>query len=133
MGEKMADDEGTDVDITHDVFLIHANEPSEDKQFALNKLKPLLEEQGLKVLTHDEEFQGGQVVLENIARPVRKCRKSIIVLTKHSNESPWCSLELLLALEKSHRHNVMSLIVLRKGHSVEERLVSIAICNYPST
>ena len=30
----MADDEGTDVDVTHDVFLIHANEPSEDKEFA---------------------------------------------------------------------------------------------------
>ena len=120
----MADDEGTDVDVTHDVFLIHANEPTEDKEFALNKLKPLLKEQGLKVLTDDEEFQGGQVVLDNIARAVRRCRKSVIVLTKDSNKSPWCSLELLLALEKSHRHNVMSLVVLRKGHSVEEGLVS---------
>ena len=120
----MADDEGTDVDVTHDVFLIHANEPSEDKEFALNKLKPFLKEQGLKVLTDDEEFQGGQVVLDNITRAVRRCRKSVIVLTKGSNESPWCSLELLLALEKSHRHNVMSLVVLRKGHSVEEGLVS---------
>lgn len=118
----MADDEGTDVDITHDVFLIHANEPNEDKVFALLKLKPLLEGRNLKVLVDEEDFQGGETVFSNIAKAVRRCRKSLIVLTEHSRESPWCSLELLLALEKSHRHNIMSVVVLRKGNSVEQQL-----------
>lgn len=118
----MADDEGTDVDITHDVFLIHANEPNEDKVFALLKLKPLLEGRKLKVLVDEEDFQGGETVFSNIAKAVTRCRKSLIVLTEHSRESPWCSLELLLALEKSHRHNIMSVVVLRKGNSVEQQL-----------
>lgn len=118
----MADDEGTDVDITHDVFLIHANEPKEDKVFALLKLKPLLERQNLKVLVDEDDFLGGETVFTNIARAVRRCRKSLIVLTEHSRESPWCSLELLLALEKSHRRNIMSVVVLRKGNSVEQQL-----------
>uniref|UniRef100_K1QGG9 Uncharacterized protein n=1 Tax=Magallana gigas TaxID=29159 RepID=K1QGG9_MAGGI len=118
----MAYDEGTDVDITHDVFLIHANEPKEDKVFALLKLKPLLERQNLKVLVDEEDFLGGETVFTNIARAVRRCQKSLIVLTEHSRESPWCSLELLLALEKSHRRNIMSVVVLRKGNSVEQQL-----------
>lgn len=121
----MADDEGTDVDITHDVFLIHANEPKEDKVFALLKLKPLLERQNLKVLVDEEDFLGGETVFTNIARAVRRCQKSLIVLTEHSRESPWCSLELLLALEKSHRRNIMSVVVLRKGNSVEQQLVTL--------
>lgn len=58
----MADDEGTDVDITHDVFLIHTNEPKEDKEFALLKLKPLLEGQNLKVLVDEEDFKAGEPV-----------------------------------------------------------------------
>lgn len=118
----MADDEGTDVDITHDVFLIHANEPKEDKVFALLKLKPLLEGRNLKVLVDEDDFPGGGSVFLNIARAVRRCRKSLIVLTEHSRESRWCSLELLLALEKSHRRNIMSVVVLRKGNSVEQQL-----------
>lgn len=119
----MADDEGTDVDITHDVFLIHANEPKEDREFALSKLKPLLEGQNLKVLVDENDFKSGEPVLLNIAIAVRRCRKSLIVLTKHSRESQWCSLELLLALEKSHSRNIMSVVVLRKGNSVEQQLV----------
>lgn len=118
----MADNEGTDVDVTHDVFLIHANEPMEDREFALLKLKPLLEGKNLRVLVDEEDFQGGEPVLSNIARAVRRCRKSLIVLTEHSRESPWCSLELLLALEKSHRRNIMSVVVLRKGNSIEQQL-----------
>lgn len=119
----MADDDGTDVDITHDVFLIHTNEPKEDREFALLKLKPLLEGQNLKVLVDEEDLKAGEPVFLNIARAVIQSRKSLIVLTKHSRESQWCSLELLLALEKSHRRNVMSVIVLRKGNSVEQQLV----------
>ncbi|XP_065925261.1 uncharacterized protein [Magallana gigas] len=125
----MADDEGTDVDITHDVFLIHANEPKEDKEFALLKLKPLLERQNLKVLVDEEDFRAGECVLSSIARAVRQCRKSLMVLTKHSQESPWCSLELQMALEKSQRHNIMSVVVLRKGNSVEQE-VALDILNY---
>lgn len=120
----MADDEGTDVDITHDVFLIHTNEPKEDREFALLKLKPLLEGQNLKVLVDEEDFKAGEPVFLNLARAVIQSRKSLIVLTKHSRESQWCSLELLLALEKSHRRSFMSVVVLRKGNSSEQQLVN---------
>lgn len=39
----MADDEGIDVDIIYDVFLIYVNELKEDKVFVLLKLKLLFE------------------------------------------------------------------------------------------
>ncbi|XP_062571123.1 uncharacterized protein LOC134233144 [Saccostrea cucullata] len=115
----MAEDEGTDVDITHDVFLIHANDPPEDRDFALKTVKHLLESKGLKVMTDEDNFLGGQKVFDNIALAIRSCRKSLIILTEHSHKSPWCSLELLMALEKSHRRNIMSVVVLWKGNSVE--------------
>ncbi|XP_048746643.2 stimulator of interferon genes protein-like isoform X2 [Ostrea edulis] len=115
----MADDEGTDVDITHDVFLIHVNEPTEDRDLALGKVKPLLESRGIKVMTDHDDFRGGRSVLDNIALAVRSCRKCLIVLTEHSHNSPWCSLELLLAMEKSHRQNIMSLVVLQIGNTIE--------------
>ncbi|XP_061171897.1 uncharacterized protein LOC133181398 [Saccostrea echinata] len=115
----MAEEEGTDVDISHDVFLIHANEPMEERNFALKTVKPLLKFKGLKVMTDEDDFLGGQKVFDNIALAIRSCRKSLIILTEHSHKSPWCSLELLMALEKSHRRNIMSVVVLWKGNSVE--------------
>lgn len=39
----MVDDEGIDVDIIYDVFLIYINELKEDKEFVLLKLKLLFE------------------------------------------------------------------------------------------
>ncbi|XP_062599437.1 stimulator of interferon genes protein-like [Saccostrea cucullata] len=122
--------EGTDFETSHDVFLIHANDPYEERDFALKIVKPLLESKGLKVMTDYDDFKSGENVFDNIALAIKRCKKSLIILTEHSHRSPWCSLELILALEKSHRRNIMSVVVLWKGKSVEwEHQIALEMLN----
>ena len=91
-----------------DVYLIHS---AEEKSYA-NTLKERLESYDLSVVT-EEDTEPGKYHVQGVSSFVQSCSKCLVVLSESSHDSAWCTLELLLALEKSHRLNTMSVVVLR--------------------
>ena len=91
-----------------DVYLIHS---AEEKSYA-NTLKERLESHDLSVVT-EEDTEPGKYHVQGVSSFVQSCSKCLVVLSESSHDSAWCTLELLLALEKSHRLNTMSVVVLR--------------------
>nr|XP_022287701.1 uncharacterized protein LOC111100289 isoform X3 [Crassostrea virginica]XP_022287702.1 uncharacterized protein LOC111100289 isoform X3 [Crassostrea virginica] len=91
-----------------DVYLIHS---AEEKSYA-NTLKERLESYDLSVVTEDDT-EPGKYHVQGVSSFVQSCSKCLVVLSESSHNSAWCTLELLLALEKSHRLSTMSVVVLR--------------------
>ena len=89
------------------VYLIH----SAEEMYNANTLKERLESHDLSVVT-EENTLPGKCHVKSVSSFVQSCSKCLVVLSESSHDSAWCTLELLLALEKSHRLSTMSVVVL---------------------
>lgn len=95
------------------VYLIYSEKsPEEEKRFAEETLRAKLEGRGLAVRS-EADFRAGTNLVRGRSGAVQQCSKALIILTENSHNSSWCTLELLLALEKSYRLNTVSLVVLK--------------------
>lgn len=95
-----------------EVYLIYSEESPEERRFAEGPLRARLEGRGLAVRS-EADFLAGTNLVRGRSGAVQQCSKALIILTENSHNSSWCTLELLLALEKSYRLNTVSLVVLK--------------------
>lgn len=100
------------------MYLIYSEESPEERRFAEGALRARLEGRGLTVRS-EADFLAGTNLVRGRSGAVQDCCKALILLTENSSNSSWCTLELLLALEKSYRLNKVSLVVLKIGASRE--------------
>lgn len=100
------------------MYLVYSEESPEERRFAEGALRARLEGRGLTVRS-EADFLAGTNLVRGRSGAVQDCSKALILLTENSNNSSWCTLELLLALEKSYRLNSVSLVVLKISASRE--------------
>lgn len=82
------------------MYLIYSEESPEERRFAEGALRARLEGRGLTVRS-EADFLAGTNLVRGRSGAVQDCSKALILLTENSSNSSWCTLELLLALEKS--------------------------------
>ncbi|CAG2217974.1 MITA [Mytilus edulis] len=100
------------------VFLSHSNE-LDDQQLVYDEILPKLEVfKDISILTQDE-LQPGQIFLSSLTELVDKVDKTLLFITKNAMQSSWCSLELLIGLERSQRKQQLSVVLLL--HGIEEK------------
>lgn len=111
-----------------EVYLIYSEESPEERRFAEGALRARLEGRGLTVRS-EADFLAGTNLVRGRSGAVQDCSKALILLTENSNNSSWCTLELLLALEKSYRLNSVSLVVLKISASREWKFQLVKTLN----
>lgn len=102
--------------VKNDVFIVYS---SANKNDVKDTILPVLENAGLRV-TYDNDFLPGRSTFQSITEAVFGSKKTLIFLTKQSLESTWCRLELLVALEKTQKTNVHSVVLLLNGLEPKE-------------
>lgn len=95
------------------VFLSHSNK-AEDYDLANQIIKDLERtDEGIKIIDQSHMTVGGHAVSE-ITKLVDRVDKTLLVISKNSLNSGWCSFELLISLEKSQRTNQLGVVLLLK-------------------
>ncbi|CAC5401079.1 TMEM173 [Mytilus coruscus] len=92
------------------VFISHSNE-YEDRQTVSYEVVPKLEERNIKIYGQ-EQLIAGNYVVPAITKLIHKIDKTLLFISKNSLKSSWCSLELLISLEKSQRINRLAVVLL---------------------
>ncbi|KAK3584675.1 hypothetical protein CHS0354_001260 [Potamilus streckersoni] len=100
-------------DSSYDVFLVHCEA---DKLIAMH-IDGVLSKAGMKCIASfkDNLFPPGREIFENIKHAVENSRVTLVLLTKESKNSPWVTLETILALEKSQRLKHICIRLLLQG------------------
>lgn len=91
------------------VFLSHSNKPK-DYDLA-NQIISDLEKREIKIIGQ-WNMDKGSFVMQAITKLIENVDKTLIVLSENSLDSPWCSFELLVSLEKSQRTNQLGVVLL---------------------
>ncbi|KAL3848164.1 hypothetical protein ACJMK2_019038 [Sinanodonta woodiana] len=110
----------------YDVFLVHCEA---DKSTAMH-IDGVLSKAGMKCIASfkDNLFPVGREILENIKYAVENSRLTLVLLTKESKNSPWVTLETVLALEKSQRLKHLCIRLLLQGiEKSDERELKVGI------
>lgn len=81
----------------------------------------LEKEYEIPCLVAERDFLGGKPTITNIIDAIKASYKTVVVLTDKSVNSNWVKYETLLALERSQRLKVLSLVVLLFNISVQVR------------
>eukprot|EP00094_Tigriopus_californicus_P011409 TCALIF_11014-PA protein Name:"Similar to TLR2-2 Toll-like receptor 2 type-2 (Gallus gallus)" AED:0.40 eAED:0.56 QI:0/-1/0/1/-1/1/1/0/513 len=73
----------------YDVFVSYANEDSD----AAEKIMTYFKETRISYINHQEHFQVGDPIVENIEWAVRSSQMTLIILSEHYLKSSWCIYE----------------------------------------
>ncbi|KAL5011541.1 hypothetical protein ScPMuIL_010092 [Solemya velum] len=84
-------------DQRYHVFVCHCQA---DLGFAKRLMKDL-ESRGLKCAFAGRDFLPGDIITENIIQAINNSRKVLMVYSKETKKSEWCTFEVILTLEKS--------------------------------
>ncbi|XP_055875132.1 toll-like receptor 4 [Biomphalaria glabrata] len=120
----------------YDVFVCYA---SKDIDFVVKELCPRLKERNITVYVHGEKFKVGCYIADNIYTGIRKCRKTLVVVTQNMLASRWCNYELQIAREQARNtgRNVLVFLFLeelptsRMGMGVLTHIKSSTYIMYP--
>ncbi|XP_066577219.1 toll-like receptor 12 [Amia ocellicauda] len=90
-----------------------------DEDWVLEELLPNLEQRGppfLRLCLHSRDFQPGKDVVDNITDSIYSSRRTLCVVSRHSLQSGWCSLEMRLATYRLQveRRDVLMLLFLEE-------------------
>lgn len=96
-----------------DVFISYANEDND----AAGKIVSLFKKHNITYINHEEHFQVGDPIVENIERAVRTSRITLIILSSHYLQSPWCIHEL----ETAQTFDKKVVILYRGNQSLTEQ------------
>jgi hypothetical protein len=105
------------------VFISHSNKP-EDRGLVSREVIPKLERNNITICGQND-FMPGQTLLPSITKKIEEADRTLLFISKNALESPWCSFELLISLERAQRTNLLSVVLLL--HGIEESEVSL--CN----
>ena len=97
-------------------FFTHA---SEDMDFAREIVKRL-EGAGFSILIGDRDFLPGNLILDEICRAVKECRKVIMLMSPDYKKSSWCQYEADAALDRTLRENKIVNLPILYNMSKEE-------------
>jgi hypothetical protein len=96
-----------------DVFISYS---SRDKEWVRGELLPCIERGGLRAFVDFRDFTPGAPSLKEMARAVKDCTKTLLVLTPDYIASEWCDLELVMGQTLSRANRDLRLIpLLRKA------------------
>ena len=92
------------------MFIVHA---ADDMELIGPRIIDVLEkEYSIPCLIAERDFHGGKPTITNIIDAIKTSYKTVVVLTDKSINSNWVKYETLLALERSQRLKMLSLVVL---------------------
>ncbi|HEY0782221.1 MAG TPA: toll/interleukin-1 receptor domain-containing protein [Thermoanaerobaculia bacterium] len=95
-----------------DVFISYS---SADKKWVRGVLLPRIEKAGLKAFIDYRDFTRGAPSLKEMARGVKECRKTLLVLTPNYVASEWCDLESVMAQTLSPANRDLRVLPLLKA------------------
>ncbi|KAL5004944.1 hypothetical protein ScPMuIL_018400 [Solemya velum] len=99
------------------VFVCHCQA---DLVFAKRLMKDL-ERRGLKCAFAGRDFLPGDIITENIIQAINNSRKVLMVYSKQTKKSEWCTFEVILTLEKSiERDRCMFVPLLLEDATVDD-------------
>lgn len=94
-----------------DVFISYS---SHDKEWVRGELLPRIEAAGLEAFIDFRDFRPGALVISEMERGVRECRKTLMVLTPDYLNSEWAEFESIMAQTLSPASRDLRLIPLLK-------------------
>lgn len=94
-----------------DVFISYS---SQDKEWVRDELLSRIEEAGLKAFIDFRDFTRGAPSIKEMARGVKECPKTLLVLTPDYLESEWCDLEVVMGQTLSPANRDLRLLPLLK-------------------
>ena len=87
----------------------------EDNDFVLDSILPQLEEKHdppLKMLTHDRNFELGQLITTNMHNAIKNCNSAIIVMSQGFVNSPICREEFTKCLRENEKDPAFKLFII---------------------
>ena len=103
------------------VFISHSNK-LEDRTLISKEVIPKLKANNITI-SGQNDLIPGQSLLPSIAKLIGEADRTLLFISKNALESPWCSFELLISLERAQRTDLLSVVLLL--HGVEESEVSL--------
>jgi len=100
------------------VFISHSNKP-EDHRLISTEVIPKLEVNNITICGQNDLIPG-QKLLPSITKLIEEADRTLLFISKNALESPWCSFELLISLERAQRTNRLSVVLLLHGISASE-------------
>ncbi len=94
-----------------DVFLSYS---SKDRAWVRGELLPRIEQAGIKAFIDFRDFRPGAPSIKEMARGVKECRKTLLVLTPDYVASEWCDLESVMAQTLSPANRDLRILPLLK-------------------
>ncbi|MBI3448283.1 MAG: TIR domain-containing protein [Acidobacteria bacterium] len=94
-----------------DVFISYS---SRDKEWVRGHLLPRIEQAGLKAFIDFRDFTRGAPSIKEMARAVKECPKTLLVLTPDYIASEWCDLESVMVQTLSPANRDLRIIPLLK-------------------
>jgi len=87
---------------------------SEDKKWVRGELLKRVEKTGLRVFIDFRDFTRGAPSIKEMERGVRKCRKTLLILTPDYIKSEWCELEEIMVQSLTPANRKLRVIPLLK-------------------
>ena len=103
------------------VFISHSNK-AEDRGLVSREVIPKLERNNIAICGQNKLLPG-QTLLPSITKLIEEADRTLLFISKNALESPWCSFELLISLERAQRTNLLSVVLLL--HGIKESEVSL--------
>jgi hypothetical protein len=103
------------------VFISHSNK-AEDHRLISTEVIPKLERNNITICGQNK-LTPGKYLLTSITKLIEEADMTLLFISKNALESPWCSFELLISLERAQRTNLLSVVLLL--HGIEESEVSL--------
>ncbi|CAC5396949.1 TLR13 [Mytilus coruscus] len=72
----------------------------EDREWVKNKFVKMVEINDRKLCIHHRDFDGGKLIIDNIANGIARSKKVILILSRAMIKSDWCLFEMRLAHKK---------------------------------
>ncbi|MGD0058010.1 MAG: toll/interleukin-1 receptor domain-containing protein [Verrucomicrobiia bacterium] len=95
----------------YDVFISYS---SKDKDWVRGELLKRIEKTGLRAFIDFRDFTRGASSIKEMERGVRKCRKTLLILTPDYIKSEWCELEEIMVQSLTPANRKLRVIPLLK-------------------
>lgn len=103
--------------ILYSGFVIYCEE---DQEWVKDKFVKMVEINDRKLCIHHRDFDGGKLIIDNIANGIARSRKVILILSRAMIQSDWCLFEMRLAHKKFLKRADSLLIIMLETVSPDD-------------
>ncbi|XP_071180910.1 toll-like receptor 6 [Mytilus edulis] len=103
--------------ILYSGFVVYCEE---DQEWVKDKFVKMVEINDRKLCIHNRDFDGGKLIIDNIANGIARSKKVILILSRAMIKSDWCLFEMRLAHKKFLKRADSLLIIMLETVSPDD-------------